>query len=313
MAGDSWCWCLLFLLVVCKPQACPKSIGFQNLMQLPFLVLGWTVVTKLDTVGGFVGSGEFWSLGFVGLHLLFLACRLARKRIYEAWRRRVGWTVLEQFHPMSPNVIHSYPILTLFGDSWWFLMLMPSFFVLVVCKPQAYPESRGFQNLMQLPFLVVCRFSGVLILRFCRSALVVLACRLARKRIYRAWRRRVGWTVLGQCSCVFLNRMLVGRTLPWVSEPVHSSASGLWMMGFQIIGFKTVYLWLWLVVIDYHDVSLHVSVNVWFYESLILGFLGLKWLWLDIFNDYWLLSPRVTIIDPQWWVPGGTDCIWQPK
>jgi hypothetical protein len=124
-------------------------------------------------------------------------------------------------------------------------MLMPSFFVLVVCKPQAYPESRGFQNLMQLPFLVVCRFSGVLILRFCRSALVVLACRLARKRIYRAWRRRVGWTVLGQCSCVFLNRMLVGRTLPWVSEPVHSSASGLWMMGFQIIGFKTVYLWLW--------------------------------------------------------------------
>ena len=129
MAGDSWCWCLLFLLVVCKPQACPKSIGFQNLlMQLPFLVLGWTVVTQLDTVGGFVGSVEFWSLGFVGLHLLFLACRLARKRIYEAWRRRVGWTVLEQFHPMSPNVIHSYPSLTLFGDSWWFLMLMPSFF-----------------------------------------------------------------------------------------------------------------------------------------------------------------------------------------
>ena len=121
-------------------------------MQLPFLVLGWTVVTQLDTVGGFVGSGKFWSLGFVGLHLLFLACRLARKRIYEAWRRRVGWTVLEQFHPMSPNVIHSYPILTLFGDSWWFLMLMPSFFVLVVCKPQAYPES-SFRTWCSYPSL----------------------------------------------------------------------------------------------------------------------------------------------------------------
>ena len=204
-------------------------------MQLPFLVLGWTVVTQLDTVGGFVGSGKFWSLGFVGLHLLFLACRLARKRIYEAWRRRVGWTVLEQFHPMSPNVIHSYPILTLFGDSWWFLMLMPSFFVLVVCKPQAYPES-SFRTWCSYPSLWFVGSVEFWSLRFCRSALVVLACRLARKRIYRAWRRRVGWTVLGQCSCVLLNRMLVGRTLPWVSEPVHSSASGLWMMGFQIIG-----------------------------------------------------------------------------
>ena len=33
--------------------------------------------------------------------------------------------------------------------------------------------------------------------------------------------------------------------------------------------------------------------------------LGLKWLWLDMFSDHRLLSPRVTIIDPQWWVPGG--------
>ena len=35
-------------------------------------------------------------------------------------------------------------------------------------------------------------------------------------------------------------------------------------------------------------VSLHVSVILWFYESLILGSLGLKWLWLDIFTGYWL-------------------------
>ena len=54
--------------------------------------------------------------------------------------------------PMSPNVIHSYPILTLFGDSWWFLMLMPSFFVLVVCKPQAYPES-SFRTWCSYPSL----------------------------------------------------------------------------------------------------------------------------------------------------------------
>ena len=33
-------------------------------------------------------------------------------------------------------------------------------------------------------------------------------------------------------------------------------------------------------------------------------FLGLKWLWLDMFSDHRFLSPRVTIIDPWWWVPG---------
>ena len=43
-------------------------------------------------------------------------------------------------------------------------------------------------------------------------------------------------------------------------------------------GFKTVYLWLWFIIFDNHDVSLHVSVNFmkfWFYECLIPGF----WVW----------------------------------
>ena len=86
-----FCWMFASLKHVQSPE------GFRTWCSYPSLCLdgqSWQNWVQLE--GLWV---QFWSLGFVGLHLLSLACRLARKCIYEAWRRRVGWTVLEQFHP----------------------------------------------------------------------------------------------------------------------------------------------------------------------------------------------------------------------
>ena len=57
IAGDSWCWCLLFLFwLFASLKHIQSPEGFRTWCSYPSL---W-----------FVGSVEFWSLGFVGLHLL---------------------------------------------------------------------------------------------------------------------------------------------------------------------------------------------------------------------------------------------------